>query len=74
MKKPLQLSETPARVITYPASKEERYDVSGLGEGIFFIIIEVNDRRKYTGKIVIKSQIVRSSYFCSRSARFITSF
>ena len=51
------LVSTSGKVVrTYPASKDEVYDVSGLSEGIFFVFIEGDEGRKYAGKILIKRQ------------------
>ncbi|MDE0472654.1 MAG: T9SS type A sorting domain-containing protein, partial [Ekhidna sp.] len=40
----------------YPASEDGVYEVSGLGEGIFFVIIEGDEGRRRAGRIVIRRQ------------------
>ncbi|MBC6426039.1 MAG: T9SS type A sorting domain-containing protein, partial [Ekhidna sp.] len=41
-------------VRSYPVSKDGLYDISGLNEGIFFVIIEGDEERKAVGRIVIR--------------------
>ena len=43
-------------VRTYSASKNGAYNTSGLSEGIFFVIMESNEGRRYAGRIVIRRQ------------------
>ena len=38
----------------YPALEDGRYDVSALGEGIFFVFTEGDKGQRYAGRIVIK--------------------
>ena len=49
------LVSTSGKVIrSYPASEDGRYDISGLGEGIFFVFIEGDKGQRYAGRIVIR--------------------
>ncbi|MBC6427565.1 MAG: cadherin domain-containing protein, partial [Ekhidna sp.] len=41
-------------VRSYPLSKDGLYDVSGLSEGLFFVIIEGDEGRKSVGRLVIR--------------------
>ncbi|MBC6408966.1 MAG: T9SS type A sorting domain-containing protein, partial [Ekhidna sp.] len=39
---------------SYPVSKSGLYDISGLSEGLFFVVIEGDGGRKAVGRIVIR--------------------
>ena len=41
-------------VRSYPVSKDGLYDISGLSEGLFFVVIEGDGGRKAVGRIVIR--------------------
>ena len=40
----------------YPVSKDGIYDISELGEGIFFVFIEGDEGQRYAGRILIKRE------------------
>ena len=51
------LVSTSGKVVRhYPASKDGMYDISGLGEGLFFVFIEGDQGRRQGGRIVIRRQ------------------
>ncbi|MBC6411111.1 MAG: T9SS type A sorting domain-containing protein, partial [Ekhidna sp.] len=41
-------------VRSYPVSKDGLYDISGLSEGLFFVVIEGVKERKAVGRLVIR--------------------
>ena len=53
----ISLVSTSGKVVrNYPIAQDGRYDVSGLGKGIFFVFTEGDKGQRYAGRIVIRSQ------------------
>ena len=48
------VSTSGRQVRHYPVSEDGKYDISGLGEGIFFVFTEGDKGQRYAGRIVIK--------------------